>query len=226
MEPWAGGLEEQGHSPRPTHQTRERQRPHPGHHRWGKEGNHLIHAHCFINPHQNCLLWSVTWSYKHLGGRLGAMGHTASLLPWLSCNNATAQRKRQSLKYPHNSGICLRLKDAFSIFMPRVIWILLFHGNQILPLRVCMLQLKILHAARKTEDPTCHNQDPAGPSENIHKYLKSTTEVVITAQCIECLLSNTSLKAFPIDIPYIVKSCHIHPKIQMLQWLPIYRRGN
>ena len=89
-----------------------------------------------------------------------------------------------------------------------------------------MLQLKILHAARKTEDPTCHNQDPAGPSENIHKYLKSTTEVVITAQCIECLLSNTSLKAFPIDIPYIVKSCHIHPKIQMLQWLPIYRRGN
>ena len=34
-----------------------------------------------------------------------------------------------------------------------------------------MLQLKILHAARKTEDPTCHNQDPAGPSENIHKYL-------------------------------------------------------
>ena len=94
MEPWAGGLEEQGHSPRPTHQTRERQRPHPGHHRWGKEGNHLIHAHCFINPHQNCLLWSVTWSYKHLGGGLGAMGHTASLLPWLSCNNATAQRKR------------------------------------------------------------------------------------------------------------------------------------
>ena len=89
-----------------------------------------------------------------------------------------------------------------------------------------MLQLKILHAARKTEDPTCHNQDPAGPSENIHKYLKSTTEVVITVQCIECLLSNTSLKAFPIDIPYIVKSCHIHPKIQMLQWLPIYRRGN
>ena len=75
MEPWAGGLEEQGHSPRPTPQTRERQRPHQGHHRWGKEGNHLIHAHWFINPHQNCLLWSVTWSYKHLGGRLGAMGH-------------------------------------------------------------------------------------------------------------------------------------------------------
>ena len=77
-----------------------------------------------------------------------------------------------------------------------------------------MLQLKILHAARKIEDPTCHNQDPAGPSKNIHKYLKSTTEVVITAQCIECLLSKTSLKALPIDIPYIVKSCCIHPKIQ------------
>ena len=89
-----------------------------------------------------------------------------------------------------------------------------------------MLQLKILHAARKIEDPTCHNQDPSGPSKNIHKYLKSTTEVVITAQCIECLLSNTSLKALPIDIPYIVKSCRICPKIQMLLLLPIYRRGN
>ena len=89
-----------------------------------------------------------------------------------------------------------------------------------------MLQLKILHAARKTEDPTCHNSDPAGPSKNIHKYLKSTTEVVITAQCINCLLSNTSLKTLPIGIPYIVKSCHLHPKIQMLRWLPIYRRGN
>ena len=30
MEPWAGGLEEEGHSPKPTHQTRERQRPTKG----------------------------------------------------------------------------------------------------------------------------------------------------------------------------------------------------
>ena len=30
MEPWAGGLEEQGHSPRATHKTRERQRPTKG----------------------------------------------------------------------------------------------------------------------------------------------------------------------------------------------------
>ena len=155
MEPWAGGLEEQGHSPRSTHQKRERQHPHQGHHRLGKEGNHLIHAHWFINSHQNCLLWSGTWSYKHLGGRLGAMGH--GLPAPLAQLHATARRKRQSSKYPHNSGLCLRLNDAFSIFMPRVIQILLFHGNYILPLRVCMLQLKILHAARKTEDPTCHN---------------------------------------------------------------------
>ena len=149
MEAWAGGWEEPGHSPRPTHQTRERQCPHPGHHRWGKEGNHLIHAHCFINPHQNCLLWSVTWSYKHLGGILGAMGHglPAPLAQLQQCHcteKAIVLEISPQLRHLPQTERCLFYHHAQSDLDPSVPW-------ELDP------ATKGLHAA--TEDPACCKED-------------------------------------------------------------------
>ena len=40
-------------------------------------------------------------------------------------------------------------------------------SSHMLQLRVCMQELKIPRAARKMEDPECHNHDPVQPSKCI-----------------------------------------------------------
>lgn len=161
---------------------KERQHPHQGHHRWGKEGNHLIRAHWFTVPHQNYLPRSVTRPYKHLGGRLGAMA-TASLLPSGSAatmpllGESDSPRNIPTTRHLPQTERCLFYLHAQSDPDPSVPW-------ELDP------ATKGLHAA--AEDPACCKEDwrshmpqlrPAGPSKNIHKYLKSTAEVVITAPC-------------------------------------------
>ena len=49
--------------------------------------------------------------------------------------------------------------------------------SHMLQLRVCMLQLNILHAAMKIGDPTCHNQDPAQPNKYFFKKKKGGTKM-------------------------------------------------
>ena len=101
--------------------------PHQGHHRWEKEGNCLIHAHWLINPHQNCLLWSVTWSYKHLGGTLGAMGHgiPAPLAELQQCHcseKAIVLEISPQLKHLPQTERCLFFLHAQSDTDPTVPW--------------------------------------------------------------------------------------------------------